>query len=71
MSFFAIKKKIPYPQFKETSVKGIKNDTVVFFLQPSAVSKHFVALSTNAEKVTAFGIDPKNMFGFWDWVGGR
>ena len=39
--------------------------------QPSAVSKHFVALSTNGEKVTAFGIDPKNMFGFWDWVGGR
>ncbi|CAG9570898.1 unnamed protein product [Danaus chrysippus] len=38
---------------------------------PSAVSKHFVALSTNGEKVTAFGIDPKNMFGFWDWVGGR
>nr|AFA51128.1 phosphoglucose isomerase [Hyphantria cunea] len=38
---------------------------------PSAVAKHFVALSTNAEKVTAFGIDPKNMFGFWDWVGGR
>nr|ADO33032.1 phosphoglucose isomerase [Biston betularia] len=38
---------------------------------PSAVAKHFVALSTNAEKVTAFGIDAKNMFGFWDWVGGR
>ncbi|XP_048484367.1 glucose-6-phosphate isomerase [Plutella xylostella] len=38
---------------------------------PSAVAKHFVALSTNAEKVTAFGIDPNNMFGFWDWVGGR
>nr|WAB55651.1 glucose-6-phosphate isomerase [Hyphantria cunea] len=38
---------------------------------PSAVANHFVALSTNAEKVTAFGIDPKNMFGFWDWVGGR
>ncbi|RVE40754.1 hypothetical protein evm_014595, partial [Chilo suppressalis] len=38
---------------------------------PSAVAKHFVALSTNGEKVTAFGIDPKNMFGFWDWVGGR
>nr|ABB76189.1 phosphoglucose isomerase [Colias eurytheme] len=38
---------------------------------PAAVSKHFVALSTNGEKVTAFGIDPKNMFGFWDWVGGR
>lgn len=37
----------------------------------SAVAKHFVAVSTNAEKVTEFGIDTANMFGFWDWVGGR
>ncbi|GHI08569.1 glucose-6-phosphate isomerase [Streptomyces cellostaticus] len=37
----------------------------------SAVAKHFVALSTNAEKVAGFGIDPDNMFEFWDWVGGR
>ncbi|MCY1650936.1 MULTISPECIES: glucose-6-phosphate isomerase [Streptomyces] len=36
-----------------------------------AVAKHFVALSTNAEKVTDFGIDTANMFEFWDWVGGR
>jgi len=36
-----------------------------------AVAKHFVAVSTNTEKVSAFGIDPPNMFGFWDWVGGR
>ena len=36
-----------------------------------AVAKHFVAVSTNAEKVSAFGIDTTNMFGFWDWVGGR
>ncbi|MFF9364836.1 glucose-6-phosphate isomerase [Streptomyces griseoluteus] len=36
-----------------------------------AVAKHFVALSTNAEKVTEFGIDVDNMFEFWDWVGGR
>jgi glucose-6-phosphate isomerase len=36
-----------------------------------AVAKHFVAVSTNTEKVSAFGIDTKNMFGFWDWVGGR
>ncbi len=36
-----------------------------------AVAKHFVAVSTNAEKVAAFGIDTANMFGFWDWVGGR
>lgn len=35
------------------------------------IAKHFVALSTNREKVTAFGIDPENMFQFWDWVGGR
>lgn len=39
--------------------------------EPSAVAKHFVALSTNREKVTEFGIDAANMFGFWDWVGGR
>jgi glucose-6-phosphate isomerase len=38
---------------------------------PAAVARHFVAVSTNEAKVTAFGIDPKNMFGFWDWVGGR
>ncbi|XP_051953333.1 glucose-6-phosphate isomerase-like [Xyrauchen texanus] len=37
----------------------------------SAVAKHFVALSTNGPKVTDFGIDPVNMFEFWDWVGGR
>src|SRR5262245_61003963 len=36
-----------------------------------AVAKHFVAVSTNAAKVSAFGIDTANMFGFWDWVGGR
>ena len=37
----------------------------------SAIAKHFVALSTNADAVKAFGIDPQNMFAFWDWVGGR
>ncbi|MBO0687732.1 MAG: glucose-6-phosphate isomerase, partial [Candidatus Dormibacteraeota bacterium] len=36
-----------------------------------AVARHFVAVSTNAERVAAFGIDVANMFGFWDWVGGR
>ncbi|MFZ2937796.1 MAG: glucose-6-phosphate isomerase, partial [Candidatus Omnitrophota bacterium] len=35
------------------------------------IKKHFIALSTNTEKVTKFGIDPVNMFEFWDWVGGR
>lgn len=37
----------------------------------SAIARHFVALSTNADKVTEFGIDVANMFEFWDWVGGR
>jgi glucose-6-phosphate isomerase len=37
----------------------------------AAVAKHFVAVSTNAERVREFGIDTANMFGFWDWVGGR
>jgi glucose-6-phosphate isomerase len=39
--------------------------------EKAAVAKHFVAVSTNAEKVSAFGIDTANMFEFWDWVGGR
>ena len=38
---------------------------------PAAVARHFVAVSTNAAEVSAFGIDTANMFGFWDWVGGR
>jgi len=37
----------------------------------SAIAKHFAAVSTNADEVQGFGIDPDNMFGFWDWVGGR
>ncbi len=39
--------------------------------EEEAVAKHFVAVSTNAEEVTKFGIDTDNMFGFWEWVGGR
>ncbi len=46
-------------------------DWVVAALGEDAVSRHFVAVSTNAEKVAEFGIDTANMFGFWDWVGGR
>jgi len=49
---------------REWSLKGLGGDK-------AAVAKHFVAVSTNAEKVAAFGIDTANMFGFWDWVGGR
>src|SRR3954471_11352438 len=39
--------------------------------EQSAIARHFVAVSTNAEEVARFGIDTENMFGFWDWVGGR
>jgi glucose-6-phosphate isomerase len=49
---------------REWLVKGLGGNE-------KAVAKHFVAVSTNAEKVSAFGIDTANMFGFWDWVGGR
>jgi glucose-6-phosphate isomerase len=41
------------------------------FTDEAAIAKHFVAVSTNAEEVTKFGIDTANMFEFWDWVGGR
>ncbi|XP_077983450.1 glucose-6-phosphate isomerase-like [Glandiceps talaboti] len=60
-----------------TTQETITNATSAksWFLQTAkdetAVAKHFAALSTNAEKVQAFGIDKNNMFGFWDWVGGR
>ncbi|HLH75266.1 MAG TPA: glucose-6-phosphate isomerase [Candidatus Binataceae bacterium] len=44
---------------------------IVDTLGADAVAKHFVAVSTNAAEVSKFGIDTRNMFGFWDWVGGR
>jgi glucose-6-phosphate isomerase len=46
-------------------------DWLVSKLGEGAVKQHFVAVSTNAKEVSAFGIDTANMFGFWDWVGGR
>lgn len=59
-----------------TTIETITNATsarrwLVESLGEAAVASHFVAVSTNAEKVAAFGIDTDNMFGFWDWVGGR
>ena len=49
---------------REWSLAGLGGDE-------AAVAKHFVAVSTNAEEVSKFGIDTENMFGFWEWVGGR
>ncbi|WP_329240801.1 glucose-6-phosphate isomerase [Actinoallomurus sp. NBC_01490] len=59
-----------------TTVETITNATsarqwLVSALGEDAVAKHFVAVSTNADQVAKFGIDTANMFGFWDWVGGR
>src|SRR5207248_1407318 len=48
---------------REWALRALKDD--------QAVAKHFVAVSTNAQEVTKFGIDTANMFEFWDWVGGR
>ena len=49
---------------REWTLAGVNGDE-------SAVARHFVAVSTNAKEVSKFGIDTANMFGFWDWVGGR
>ncbi|GGO64020.1 glucose-6-phosphate isomerase [Nonomuraea cavernae] len=49
----------------------VARDWLVGALGEDAVARHFVAVSTNAAKVAEFGIDTANMFGFWDWVGGR
>ncbi len=49
---------------REWALKGLGGDE-------KAIAKHFVAISTNAKEVAKFGIDTENMFGFWDWVGGR
>ncbi len=49
---------------REWALRGLGGDE-------AAIAKHFVAISTNAKEVAKFGIDTENMFGFWDWVGGR
>jgi glucose-6-phosphate isomerase len=54
-----------------TNANAAKQWVVTTMRDPKAVAKHFVAVSTNTTEVTKFGIDAENMFGFWDWVGGR
>jgi glucose-6-phosphate isomerase len=54
-----------------TNAKSARDWAVSALGSPDAVANHFVAVSTNAERVAEFGIDTANMFGFWDWVGGR
>ena len=54
-----------------TNAKSARDWAIAGLKSESAIAKHFVAVSTNAKRVSEFGIDPANMFGFWDWVGGR
>ena len=54
-----------------TNARSARDWVLQALKEPAAVAKHFVAVSTNAEEVAAFGIDTANRFGFWDWVGGR
>ncbi|HXL89494.1 MAG TPA: glucose-6-phosphate isomerase [Streptosporangiaceae bacterium] len=54
-----------------TNAKSARDWVVQALGSEDAVAKHFAAVSTNAERVSQFGIDTANMFGFWDWVGGR
>ena len=54
-----------------TNAHSARAWTLAKLKQTEAIARHFVAISTNAEAVAKFGIDTANMFGFWDWVGGR
>jgi glucose-6-phosphate isomerase len=54
-----------------TNARSARDWVLAALADDSAIAKHFVAVSTNQEKVTEFGIDADNMFGFWEWVGGR
>ncbi len=70
-SLFIIASKTFTTQETITNARSARDWFLKTAKDPGAVAKHFVALSTNSKEVEKFGIDTKNMFGFWDWVGGR
>ena len=70
-TLFIVASKIFTTQETMMNAKSARNWLLEKAKDPSAVAKHFVAISTHAETVAAFGIDTNNMFEFWDWVGGR
>ncbi|MEO1384337.1 MAG: glucose-6-phosphate isomerase, partial [Bacteroidota bacterium] len=70
-TLFMIASKTFTTQETMTNAHSARNWFLEAAKEEAHVAKHFVALSTNREGVEAFGIDPANMFGFWDWVGGR
>jgi len=70
-TLFVVASKTFTTQETMTNAESARAWTLTALGDPAAVARHFVAVSTNAEKVAGFGIDTANMFGFWDWVGGR
>ena len=70
-TLFIVASKTFTTQETMSNAEAAKDWLVKALGDPSAVAKHFVALSTAAKEVAAFGISPANMFPFWDWVGGR
>ena len=70
-TLFVVASKTFTTQETMTNANSARNWTLAALQDPAAVARHFVAVSTNGDKVAEFGIDTANMFGFWDWVGGR
>jgi glucose-6-phosphate isomerase len=70
-TLFIIASKTFTTQETMTNAESAKNWFLSHAKDKAYVKNHFIAISTNKESVVAFGIDPENMFGFWDWVGGR
>jgi len=70
-TLFLVASKTFTTQETMTNAHSAREWTLAKLKQTEAIAKHFVALSTNTELVSKFGIDTENMFGFWDWVGGR
>jgi glucose-6-phosphate isomerase len=70
-TLFTVASKTFTTQETLTNARSARDWLLAAHRDPAAVARHFVALSTNAKAVAEFGIDTKNMFEFWDWVGGR
>ncbi|MEY4209699.1 MAG: hypothetical protein RLZ92_77 [Pseudomonadota bacterium] len=70
-TLFLISSKTFVTQETMTNARSARDWFLKDAKDPAQISKHFIAISTNIEKVQEFGIDPANMFEFWDWVGGR
>jgi glucose-6-phosphate isomerase len=70
-TLFIVASKTFTTQETMTNARSAREWLLAALRDPDAIARHFVAVSTNAQEVSAFGIDTENMFEFWDWVGGR